>query len=79
MENISKILPQATDNLGNYLDPILSRLPERYVNFFVLYTQSNFRWRNWIVRGIFTIFMISFFSYIVNKGAFWLGILVKLF
>ncbi|KAE9556053.1 hypothetical protein FO519_000687 [Halicephalobus sp. NKZ332] len=62
IEKLSKSLPQATDNLGGYFDPLLSRVPSR--------------WRNWIVRGIFTIFMISFFTFIVNKGAFWLGILV---
>jgi len=62
IEKLSKSLPQATDNLGGYFDPILTKLPAR--------------WRNWIVRGIFTIFMISFFTYVVNKGAFWLSILV---
>uniref|UniRef100_A0A7E4ZX74 Phosphatidate cytidylyltransferase n=1 Tax=Panagrellus redivivus TaxID=6233 RepID=A0A7E4ZX74_PANRE len=62
LEGLSKILPQSTDRLGSVLDSWLESLPDR--------------WRNWIVRGIFTIFMIGFFSFVVNRGAFWLMVLV---
>uniref|UniRef100_A0A0N4Z6H4 Phosphatidate cytidylyltransferase n=1 Tax=Parastrongyloides trichosuri TaxID=131310 RepID=A0A0N4Z6H4_PARTI len=55
-------LPQGSDNMGYLLDQFLSYIPER--------------WRNWVVRGIFTIIMISFFSFIILKGPLYLVLLV---
>jgi phosphatidate cytidylyltransferase len=62
LEKLTKILPQATDKLGKFVDDYLSALPER--------------WRNWVVRGLVTVFMIALFGFLVNRGALWLMALV---
>jgi phosphatidate cytidylyltransferase len=64
LEKLTKILPQATDKLGKFVDDYLSALPER--------------WRNWVVRGLVTVFMITLFGFLVNRGALWLMALVLL-
>ncbi|CAJ0587925.1 unnamed protein product, partial [Mesorhabditis spiculigera] len=58
----TKLLPQGSDNMGALVDSFLSGLDPR--------------WRNWVVRGIFTIVMVSLFSLIVSKGPLWLMLLV---
>ncbi|KAI6190892.1 Phosphatidate cytidylyltransferase [Aphelenchoides bicaudatus] len=62
LDRIKELLPQGSDSMGSYVDSSLSGLPPR--------------WRNWIVRGVFTIFMIAGFAFIVSKGATWLMFLV---
>uniref|UniRef100_A0AC35U5K3 Phosphatidate cytidylyltransferase n=1 Tax=Rhabditophanes sp. KR3021 TaxID=114890 RepID=A0AC35U5K3_9BILA len=62
LNNLVKKLPQGSDNMGIIVDTLLSYFPER--------------WRNWIVRGIFTILMIGAFKFIVEKGPLYLVFLV---
>ncbi|MFH4976415.1 hypothetical protein AB6A40_003124 [Gnathostoma spinigerum] len=50
----TKNLPQDTSSLGTHLDALLSSLPTK--------------WRNWCVRFVFTIIMISVFSFIIYMG-----------
>lgn len=64
LHKLRKVLPQSSDKLGVYIDTLLSKLPER--------------WRNWVVRGIFSIVMICFFYFIVKRGVTWLMGLVFL-
>lgn len=52
--DLVKALPQATDKTTKVLDSALASLPSR--------------WRNWIVRGIFSLLMIVGFVFII-----WLG------
>ncbi|KAG8197271.1 hypothetical protein JTE90_007519 [Oedothorax gibbosus] len=54
LENLTQELPQASDKTNEMLDSALSSLPTR--------------WRNWIVRGIFTLLMIFGFFFLI-----WLG------
>ncbi|EJW80207.1 phosphatidate cytidylyltransferase 1 [Wuchereria bancrofti] len=62
ISQLTKNLPQGSDHLGAFIDPVLSPLPPR--------------WRNWVVRGIFSIIMVSLFSVIIKMGATWLMALV---
>uniref|UniRef100_A0A915BII4 Phosphatidate cytidylyltransferase n=1 Tax=Parascaris univalens TaxID=6257 RepID=A0A915BII4_PARUN len=62
LSQLTKDLPQGSDALGAYIDPLLSHLPAR--------------WRNWVVRGIFSLIMISLFSFIIKLGPTWLMALV---
>jgi len=62
LNKIKDLLPQGSDSMGSYVDSGLSNLPPK--------------WRNWIVRGVFTIFMIVGFGFLVRKGATWLMALV---
>ncbi|CAB3409739.1 unnamed protein product [Caenorhabditis bovis] len=62
MEKMMKVIPQDKGSLGEFADSLLESLPPR--------------WRNWVVRGIFTILMVSSFCFIVNRGATWLTFLV---
>ncbi|KAI6241821.1 Phosphatidate cytidylyltransferase [Aphelenchoides fujianensis] len=64
LDKIKELLPQGSDSMGSYVDSSLSGLPPR--------------WRNWIVRGVFTFFMIGGFTMFVYKGATWLMFLVFL-
>uniref|UniRef100_A0A183CJW6 Phosphatidate cytidylyltransferase n=1 Tax=Globodera pallida TaxID=36090 RepID=A0A183CJW6_GLOPA len=64
LHRLKRVLPQASDKLGSYMDSALSHLPER--------------WRNWVVRGILSIVMISFFYVIVGRGVTWLMAVVFL-
>lgn len=41
LHKLRKVLPQSSDKLGIYIDSLLSKLPER--------------WRNWVVRGILSV------------------------
>ena len=41
--------------------------------------QSSFRWRNWIIRGIFTWVMIFGFGFIIYLGPLALVLLVRIF
>lgn len=41
LHKLKRVLPQSSDKLGKYIDSLLSHLPER--------------WRNWVVRGIFSV------------------------
>uniref|UniRef100_A0A0N4U714 Phosphatidate cytidylyltransferase n=1 Tax=Dracunculus medinensis TaxID=318479 RepID=A0A0N4U714_DRAME len=59
---LTKSIPQGSDTLGCCVDSVLLNLPQR--------------WRNWIVRGIFSILMVSFFIYIIKLGPTWLMALV---
>ncbi|PAV91049.1 hypothetical protein WR25_01260 isoform C [Diploscapter pachys] len=61
---MKNVIPQDTGSLGTMIDSILEPLPPR--------------WRNWVVRGVFTIIMVSSFTYIVNRGTTWLMFLVFL-
>uniref|UniRef100_A0A915PN27 Phosphatidate cytidylyltransferase n=1 Tax=Setaria digitata TaxID=48799 RepID=A0A915PN27_9BILA len=62
ISQLTKNLPQGSDRLGALIDPVLSPLPPR--------------WRNWVVRGIFSLIMVSLFAIIINMGATWLMALV---
>ncbi|VDM48614.1 unnamed protein product [Toxocara canis] len=62
LSQLTKDLPQGSDALGAYIDPVLAPLPSR--------------WRNWVVRGIFSLIMISLFSFIIKLGPTWLMALV---
>uniref|UniRef100_A0A0N5AVR1 Phosphatidate cytidylyltransferase n=1 Tax=Syphacia muris TaxID=451379 RepID=A0A0N5AVR1_9BILA len=62
ISNLTKDLPQSSDALGPYVDPFLKVLPAR--------------WRNWVVRLIFSIVMVSMFYVIVKCGPTWLMALV---
>uniref|UniRef100_A0A914IBW1 Phosphatidate cytidylyltransferase n=1 Tax=Globodera rostochiensis TaxID=31243 RepID=A0A914IBW1_GLORO len=64
LHRLKRVLPQASDKLGSYMDSALCHLPER--------------WRNWVVRGILSIVMISFFYVIVGRGVTWLMAVVFL-
>ncbi|CEF60721.1 Phosphatidate cytidylyltransferase [Strongyloides ratti] len=64
LNDIVKKLPQGSDNMGHIVDSILSYFPER--------------WRNWIVRGIFTIIMIYGFKFVILRGPLYLIILYDL-
>ncbi|XGW30825.1 hypothetical protein V3C99_009634 [Haemonchus contortus] len=59
---LMKIIPQDTGSMGELVDSVLTPLPPR--------------WRNWVVRGVFTIIMVSMFSFIVSRGPTWLMALV---
>ena len=63
MERLTKAIPQDKGSLGEFADSMLEALPPR--------------WRNWVVRGLFSIIMISTFTFIVNRGATWLMFLVR--
>ncbi|CAD5218222.1 unnamed protein product [Bursaphelenchus okinawaensis] len=58
LDDIKKHLPQGSDSMGSYVDGSLNQLSPR--------------WRNWVVRGIFSIVMIGAFTLVVNKGGTWL-------
>uniref|UniRef100_A0A8R1EFI8 Phosphatidate cytidylyltransferase n=1 Tax=Caenorhabditis japonica TaxID=281687 RepID=A0A8R1EFI8_CAEJA len=62
MERLTKSIPQDKGSLGEFADSLLESLPPR--------------WRNWVVRGLFSIIMISTFTFIVSRGATWLMFLV---
>uniref|UniRef100_A0A0N5A0I7 Phosphatidate cytidylyltransferase n=1 Tax=Parastrongyloides trichosuri TaxID=131310 RepID=A0A0N5A0I7_PARTI len=64
LDDIVRKLPQGSDKMGHILDSVLSYLPDR--------------WRNWIVRGIFTIIMIYGFKFVVLRGPLYLIMLVLL-
>lgn len=52
--DLSKTIPTGTDKMPSLLEKILLDLPTR--------------WRNWIIRGIFSIIMISFFCLVIYGG-----------
>ncbi|XP_055529055.1 phosphatidate cytidylyltransferase, photoreceptor-specific [Wyeomyia smithii] len=54
VEEMAKTIPQGTDKTPSILANILLGLPER--------------WRNWVIRGIFTMLMISGFCIIIHGG-----------
>ncbi|KAI2795898.1 hypothetical protein RDWZM_007335 [Blomia tropicalis] len=54
IEELVKELPQATDRTVQFLDNLLAVLPNR--------------WRNWIVRTIFTLLMVGSFGLIIYWG-----------
>lgn len=60
VDTLTKDLPQATDETTAALDNVLSGLPKR--------------WRNWVVRGIFSIVMVLVFGFII-----WMGPLALMF
>ncbi|CEF63909.1 Phosphatidate cytidylyltransferase [Strongyloides ratti] len=60
--DLKKRLPQSSDKIGFQIDQVLLGVPER--------------WRNYVVRLIFTVIMISLFSIIINKGPLYLVLLV---
>ncbi|PIO71810.1 hypothetical protein TELCIR_06287, partial [Teladorsagia circumcincta] len=51
---LMKIIPQDTGSMGEMVDSVLTPLPPR--------------WRNWVVRGVFTLIVVSMFSFIVSRG-----------
>ncbi|CAJ0602632.1 unnamed protein product [Cylicocyclus nassatus] len=62
VSKFTKMIPQDTGSMGELVDSLLATLPAR--------------WRNWVVRGVFTIIMVSLFSFIVSRGPTWLMALV---
>ncbi|KAH8255959.1 phosphatidate cytidylyltransferase, photoreceptor-specific [Drosophila bipectinata] len=54
VEELAKNLPQGTDKTPEILDAALKDLPDR--------------WRNWVIRGIFTWIMICGFALIIYGG-----------
>ncbi|XP_049540777.1 phosphatidate cytidylyltransferase, photoreceptor-specific [Anopheles darlingi] len=54
VEEMAKNLPQGTNKTPEVLGQALSGLPDR--------------WRNWVIRGIFTMIMISLFCVIIYQG-----------
>ncbi|XP_064458519.1 phosphatidate cytidylyltransferase, photoreceptor-specific-like [Ornithodoros turicata] len=64
MDKLTKDLPQATDNTTQILDNALSTLPSR--------------WRNYVVRGIFTVAMVLGFMAFIWGGPLALMILIIL-
>ncbi|CCD66581.1 Phosphatidate cytidylyltransferase [Caenorhabditis elegans] len=64
LERLTQAIPQDKGSLGVFADSMLEALPPR--------------WRNWVVRGLFSIIMISTFTFIVTRGATWLMFLVFL-
>lgn len=54
VEEMAKSLPQGTDKAPHILAEVLSGLPDK--------------WRNWVIRGIFTFLMISGFCLIIAVG-----------
>lgn len=53
-EEMSKVIPQGTDKTPEVLDSALKGL--------------SARWRNWIIRGIFTWLMIGLFCLLISAG-----------
>ncbi|TKR72688.1 hypothetical protein L596_020100 [Steinernema carpocapsae] len=62
ISEITKGLPQGSDKICGLIDQILAPLPQR--------------WRNWVVRGIFTVVMVSSFTFIVSRGSLAIMLLV---
>ncbi|XP_053683892.1 phosphatidate cytidylyltransferase, photoreceptor-specific isoform X2 [Sabethes cyaneus] len=54
VEEMAKTIPQGTDKTPPVLGALLSGLPDR--------------WKNWVIRGIFTMLMISGFGLIIYGG-----------
>ncbi|TMW45468.1 hypothetical protein DOY81_009451, partial [Sarcophaga bullata] len=54
VEELAKTLPQGTDKTPEILDSALKDLPDR--------------WKNWVIRGIFTWIMICGFCLIIYGG-----------
>lgn len=52
--DLSKVVPTGTDKTPHILTTLLSGLPDR--------------WRNWVIRGIFSFIMISFFGIVIYGG-----------
>ncbi|ETN59651.1 phosphatidate cytidylyltransferase [Anopheles darlingi] len=63
VEEMAKNLPQGTNKTPEVLGQALSGLPDR--------------WRNWVIRGIFTMIMISLFCVIIYQGPLALMITVR--
>uniref|UniRef100_A0A131Y241 Phosphatidate cytidylyltransferase n=1 Tax=Ixodes ricinus TaxID=34613 RepID=A0A131Y241_IXORI len=61
VDALTKDLPQASDETNACLDNVLSSLPKR--------------WRNWVVRGIFSLVMVGGFAFIIWMGPLALMIL----
>ncbi|CAI4229526.1 unnamed protein product [Auanema sp. JU1783] len=58
IDKLTEMIPQDSGSMGAFVDSLLDTLPPR--------------WKNWIVRGVFTIIMVSCFTFIVNRGLTWL-------
>ncbi|XP_052873381.1 phosphatidate cytidylyltransferase, photoreceptor-specific-like [Anopheles cruzii] len=54
IEELAKNQPQGTNKMPEILTHILDGLPDR--------------WRNWVIRGIFTMIMITLFCGIIYQG-----------
>ncbi|XP_058054005.1 phosphatidate cytidylyltransferase, photoreceptor-specific [Anopheles bellator] len=54
IEELAKNLPQGTNKMPEILTQVLDGLPDR--------------WRNWVIRGIFTMIMITLFCGIIYQG-----------
>ena len=63
IDELSKTMPKGTDKTPEVLESALQGLPER--------------WKNWIIRGIFTTIMICGFGFIIYLGPFALMITVS--
>lgn len=63
VEELSKTLPQGTDKTPEILGQALKDLPDR--------------WKNWVIRGIFTWIMICGFGLIIYAGPLALMITVS--
>lgn len=62
VDRLTKDLPQASDKTTQLLDDILNTLPSR--------------WRNWVVRGIFTVAMVLGFAFTIWWGPLALMLLI---
>ena len=89
--DLSHRLPQASDKTTEILDQALSGLPSRFVyillfffssflltNHFVSYSLRNDRWKNYIIRTLFTFVMIAFFTGLIYLGPLALMVVVRI-
>uniref|UniRef100_A0A1B6D4H4 phosphatidate cytidylyltransferase n=1 Tax=Clastoptera arizonana TaxID=38151 RepID=A0A1B6D4H4_9HEMI len=53
-QDLSQKIPQGTDNVPKLLGSLLNGLPDR--------------WRNWVIRGVFTFLMIGIFGLVIYGG-----------
>lgn len=64
-------MPQATDHTNEIIDQALSGLPSRYeILAFkaLLVSYFSIRWKNYIIRSVFTFVMIGFFAWLIWMG-----------
>lgn len=61
--DLSASIPSGTHKSPSILDSLVKDLPDR--------------WRNWVVRGIFSFIMISFFCFVIYGGPLALMITVS--
>lgn len=88
VEDLAKKLPQGTDKTPEVLEEALKGLPDKYVpvpliiHIFGTFVKNklihfSYRWKNYIIRGIFTLIMILGFCLIIYGGPLALMITVN--